>query len=147
MKNRILVSTLFISSILFASVAPYSNSQFSSKKNIKSFSSTVSLHLYKRGLDKDVAVKKVSQFFIGEDFENDLMVQNILNNFEMLSRDKLISYLADSVLYSKRVDLSSYESVVAIFQSLDGVNLNLKTLRMIEKVTLENEKIRLMCAA
>lgn len=147
MKNRILVSTVFISSILFASVVPYNSNLLSSKKNIKSFSGAISLHLYKRGLEKDVAVKRVSQFLIGEDFENDLMVQNLLNSFEMLNYDDLINYIAESALHSKSVDLSSYEHIIGVLQSLNSVNLNNETLKLIEKVSSENKIIRLTYAA
>lgn len=144
MKNKILISTVFISNIIFASPLPYNTNQASLYKNVKRFSGAVSMHLYQKGLDRDVAHEKVSQFVIGGDFENDLMAQNILNNFDTLKYDNLISYIAETTLYSKKVDLSSYETLIGVFQKLDKVILDKQTLAKIEKVSLENEKIRLL---
>jgi len=144
MKNKILISTVFISNIIFASPVPYNTNQISFNKNIKRFSGAISKHLYEKGLNKDVAQEKVSKFVIGGDFENDLMAQNILNNFDTVKYDNLVSYIAEATLYSKKVDLSSYETLIGVFQKLDKVILDKQTLAKIEKVSLENEKIRLL---
>ena len=143
MNKRILISTVFISNIIFASVLPSQINQINLNKNrLGTFSSLVSLHLYKRGLDKDVAHKKVSNFLIGGDFENDLMIQNILSNFNTIEYDNVVEYIANSALYSKEVDLSSYDTIIGMVQKTDGVSLDKLTLQKIEKVSLENKKIK-----
>ena len=142
MNKRILISTVFISNIIFASVLPSQISQISLNENrVGTFSSLISLHLYKRGLDKEIAQKKVSNFLIGEDFENDLMIHNILSNLDMLDYDSVVEYIASSALYSKEVDLSSYDTIIGMVQIINN-NLDKLTLQKIEKVSLENRKIK-----
>ena len=147
MNKRILISTVFISNIIFASVLPSQINQISLNKNrLGTFSTVVSQHLYKRGLDKEIAQKKVSSFLIGEDFENDLMIQNILSNLSMLEYDSVIEYIANSALYSKEVDLSSYDTIIGMVQKINS-NLDKLTLQKIEKVSLGNKKIKQLHAA
>ena len=142
MNKRILISTVFISNIIFASVLPSQINQISLNENrVGTFSSLISLHLYKRGLDKEIAQKKVSNFLIGEDFENDLMIHNILSNLDMLDYDSVVEYIASSALYSKEVDLSSYDTIIGMVQIINN-NLDKLTLQTIEKVSLENRKIK-----
>ncbi|MCD6190277.1 MAG: hypothetical protein J7K14_01900 [Sulfurimonas sp.] len=142
MNKRILISTVFISNIIFASVLPSQINQISLNENrVGTFSSLISLHLYKRGLDKEIAQKKVSNFLIGEDFENDLMIHNILSNLDMLDYDSVVEYIASSALYSKEVDLSSYDTIIGMVQIINN-NLDKLTLQKIEKVSLENRKIK-----
>lgn len=147
MKNKILISTVFISNIIFASVVPSQINQINFNKNFNTFSSAVSLYLYKKGLDKNVAQEKVSQFLVGGDFENDLMVQNILNNFERVNYEGIIEYIAQATLHSKKVDLSSYESIIGVLQKINNTLVDKQTLAKIEKVSLENEKIRVLYGA
>ncbi len=142
MNKRILISTVFISNIIFASVLPSQINQINLNKNrLGTFSTVVSQHLYKRGLDKEIAQKKVSNFLVGEDFENELMLQNILSNFDMLQYESVIEYIASSALYSKEVDLSSYDTIIGMVQKINS-NLDELTLQKIEKVSLENKKIK-----
>jgi len=142
MNKRILISTVFISNIIFASVLPSQINQINLNKNrLGSFSTVVSQYLYKKGLDKEVAQKKVSNFLMGEDFENELMLQNILSNLDMLQYDNVVEYIASSALYSKKIDLSSYDTIIGMLQTVNS-NLDKLTLQKIEKVSLENKKIR-----
>jgi len=143
MSKKILISTVFISNIIFASVSPAQISQVQSNKNrLGTFSSLVSLHLYKRGLDKDVAIQKVSDFLVGKDFENDLMIQNILSNFDKIEHDNVVEYIANSALYSKEVDLSSYDTLIGMVQKIENKSLDALILKKIEKISLENKKIK-----
>jgi len=148
MNKKILISTVFISNIIFASVLPSQINQINLNKNrLASFSNTVSLHLYKRGLDKKVAQKKVSDFLVGEDFENDLMIHNILSSFDNIEYENIVEYIANSALYSKEVDLSSYDTIIGMVQKIKNTNLDELTLQKIEKVSLQNAKIKQLHAA
>ncbi len=143
MNKRILISTVFISNIIFASVLPSQITQTNLNKNrVGIFSSLASLYLYKRGLDKDIATKKVSSSLKGGDFENDFMIQNILSSFNTLERDNIVEYIATSALYSKEVDLCSYDTIIGMIQQTAGISLDKVTLQKIEKVSLQNTKIR-----
>lgn len=143
MNKKILISTVFISNIIFASVLPSQINQINLNKNrLKSFSGVVSLHLYNRGLDKDAAIQKVSNSLKGEDFENDLMIQNILSTLDDIKYENIVAYIADSALKSKEVDLSSYDTIIGIVQKISKMSLDKLTLKKIEKVSLENQKIK-----
>ena len=143
MNKRILISTVFISNIIFASVLPSQITQTNLNKNrVGIFSSLASLYLYKRGLDKDIATKKVSSSLKGGDFENDFMIQNILSSFNTLERDSIVEYIATSALYSKEVDLCSYDTIIGMIQQTAGISLDKVTLQKIEKVSLQNTKIK-----
>ena len=143
MNKRILISTVFISNIIFASVLPSHINQINLNKNrLGTFSTAVSLHLYKRGLDKQVAIKKVSESLVGEDFENELMIQNILAQLDTVEYESIITYIADSVLHSKAVDLSSYGTIVGMVQKISKIRLDKVNLQKIEKISSQNVKIK-----
>ena len=143
MNKRILISTVFISNIIFASVLPSHINQISLNKNrLATFSAAVSLHLYKRGLDKKVAIKKVSESLVGEDFENELMINNILAQLDTVEYDNIIAYIADSILHSKEVDLSSYGTLVGMVQKISKQGLDKEVLEKIEKISSQNAKIK-----
>ncbi len=145
MNKRILISTVLISNIIFASVLPSQINQINlNKHRFNTLSSIVSLHLYHRGLDKDVAIKKVSNTLVGQDFENEFMIQNILSKFSEIKYENIIDYLADSALQSREVDLSSYESLIGMVQKISKSSLDKNTLKQIEKISLENKNIKLL---
>ena len=144
MNKRILISTVFISNIIFASVLPTQINQINlNKYRFNTLSNAVSLHLYNRGLDKGVAIKKVSNSLIGQDFENEFMIQNILSNLDEIKYENIVDYLADSALQSREVDLSSYESLIAMVQKIVKSSLDENTLKKVEKISLENKNIKL----
>ena len=143
MNKRILISTVFISNIIFASVLPSNINQINLNKNRqKSFSGVVSLHLYNRGLDKDMAIEKVSNSLKGEDFENDLMIQNILSTLDGIKYENIVAHIAGSALRSKEVDLSSYDTIIGMVQKISKFSLDKLTLERVEKLSLENKKIK-----
>ncbi|RLA75982.1 MAG: hypothetical protein DRG78_19950 [Epsilonproteobacteria bacterium] len=148
MNKRILISTVFISNIIFASVLPSQINQINLNKNrLGAFSTLVSFHLYKRGLDKHIAIKKVSESLIGEDFENELMIQNILAQLDIVEYESIINYIADSVLHARAVDLSSYGTIVGMVQKISKLRLDKENLKKIEKISLENTKIKQLHSA
>ena len=148
MKSRILITTVFVSNIIFASVVPSQINQINFNINrVGTFSNIVSLHLFKRGLDEEVAQKKVSDFLVGEDFENDLMIHNILSSFDNIEYENIVEYIANSALYSKEIDLSSYDTIIGMIQKINNTNLDELTLQKIEKVSLQNKKIKQLHAA
>ena len=143
MNKRILISTVFISNIIFASVLPSHINQINLNTNrLGTFSTAVSLHLYKRGLDEKVAIKKVSESLLGEDFENELMIQNILTQLDTVEYESIINYIADSVLHSREVDLSSYGTIVGMVQKISKIRLDKVNLQKIERISSQNVKIK-----
>ena len=75
------------------------------------------------------------------------MIHNILSNLDMLEYDSVVEYIASATLYSKEVDLSSYDTVIGMVQKIKNTNLDKLTLQNIEKVSLQNKKIKQLHAA
>lgn len=148
MKKEILILTVLISNIAFASALPLEVREaieITTKKNrVVSLYSTASDHLYKRGLDKNVAKQKVLDSLKGDEYINDLMAQNIIENFNDIKFEDIISYIGDSALHGKSVDLSSYANIINLFQKNNGLALDTLILEKIEKISLENKSIKLL---
>jgi transcriptional regulator NrdR family protein len=102
----------------------------------------VSANLHRRGLNKSVAEKKVSQSLQGEAHTNDLMAQNILENMSDLKQEDIIAYLSNCALYGKSIDLSSYESIVSLVQQSNKFVLEKADVQIIQKISLENQYIK-----
>lgn len=146
MKKNILIVTVLISNIAFGSVLPgqiRDGKEFSTQKTrVNSIHKAASINLSKRGLDESIAMDKVSEILKADEFTNVLMAQNIVMNFNELKHEDIISYISDSALYGKSVDLSSYSNIVALIQKSNNFNLDKTTLKKIEKIVLENKNIK-----
>jgi hypothetical protein len=100
------------------------------------------LNLYNRGLDKAVAKKKISDSLRGDENSNDLMMQNILNQLDVLSREDLVKFVSDAALHSRDVDLSSYGTLLCMVQKNSKTTLDKTVLEKLQKIALENQNIR-----
>jgi len=145
MSNKIFIITVFISNIAFAGVLPQAIIQetVNTKSNNK-LSAQVSSQLFKRGLDKKIAIAKVKNTLAEGENINDLMVQNILQNIPSMKESDIVNFIAQAALQEKHVDLSSYETLIALVQRYTNVAFD-KELRLhVEKASLENEKLKSM---
>ena len=145
MSNKIFIITVFISNIAFAGVLPQANIQetVNTKSNNK-LSAQVNSQLFKRGLDKKTAIAKVKNTLAEGENINDLMVQNILQNIPSMKESDIVNFITQAALQEKRVDLSSYETLIALVQRYANVAFD-KELRLhVEKASLENEKLKSM---
>ncbi|MDD2905536.1 MAG: hypothetical protein WBK95_08310 [Sulfurimonas sp.] len=143
MSKKILIITVFLSNIVFAAAVPVRASHNFVKNNtVQSLSSMATLNLHKRGLDKDLAQKKVADS-LGENAAiNNLMAQNITAGLETITHEDIVSYVSDAALYAKSVDLSSYGTLLSLVQKSTTLALEGATLQKIEKIALENQIIK-----
>ncbi len=146
MKREIIVFTVLITNITFASVLPSEVRETvdmrTSEKKPHSLSSKVATNLYERGLDEDVAKQKVLKFLKNNEYMNDLMVQNILKKFDKIQMQEIVSYVGNSVLFEKNVDLSNYENLVALVQKTKNLLLDTVTLEKIKTISCENKRMQ-----
>lgn len=148
MNRRILIFTVLISNIAFSAVLPVDMRDVSeireigTNKNRVSICSAVSRHLHKKGLDEDVADERVKKHLRYNEYENSLMAENILNNFNELNHKDIISFVSESVLFQKNVDLSSYKQIVGLVHKSNKVSMDSMTLKKIEKISFENKNIK-----
>ncbi|ABB45060.1 hypothetical protein Suden_1786 [Sulfurimonas denitrificans DSM 1251] len=143
MNKRILIITVFLSNVVFATLTPLPPTQSSLKNStINSLSNMATLNLYNRGLDKAVAKKKISDSLRGDENSNDLMMQNILNQLDVLSREDLVKFVSDAALHSRDVDLSSYGTLLCMVQKNSKTTLDKTVLEKLQKIALENQNIR-----
>lgn len=146
MNKKIIIITVFLTNIVFASVSPLSIPlNNSNTKRVNTLSGMVSSNLHRRGLEKSVAEQKVSKSLQGDAYTNDLMAQNILENISGIKKENIIAYLTNCALYGKNVDLSSYESIVALVQQSNKLALEKADVQIIQKISLENQYIKSFC--
>lgn len=144
MKREVLLFTVLITNIAFGSVLPIEVREISeiNKNKFNTLTSAVSKHLYERGLDENIAQEKVLKSLIGDEYTNNLMSHNIIENLHEIQREDIISFVSDSALYGHSVDLSSYENIISLVQKSNKLSLNRVSLEKIKNISLENKKIQ-----
>ncbi|MBU1217045.1 hypothetical protein KJ870_10695 [bacterium] len=143
MNKKIIIISVLLTNMVFASVSPVSIALKNSHTNrVNTLSNMVSSNLHRRGLEKSVAQKKVSQSLQGDAYTNDLMAQNILENMREIKQEDIISYISNSALYGKSVDLSSYETILSLVHKSNKLALDKADLENIHKISLENKNIK-----
>jgi len=150
MKKKILASTVLISSIAFSAVLHADIRETSEVREAKANTNTtkanvcgvVSTHLSNRGLDKKVAQQRVLKYWKHDEYTNSLMVENIMKKFNELSYQDIISYISNSVLFQKNVDLSSYSHIMELMHKSNRLTLDKLALAKIKRVSIENKNIR-----
>ncbi len=145
MNKRILIVIILMADVAFASPLQLevrnvrNNTEIKAQKDdIKTLVDAVSGCLHARGLDEDVASKKVFNSLK----LTDLMAKNILNHFGEMKRKDLIDYISNNALYNRSIDLSKYDHLIALIQKINGFKSDKETLEKVEKISFENKNIR-----
>lgn len=145
MHNKIFIITFFISNIAFAAAIPIQNSQQNINENkLNTLLNKASLHLSAKGLDENVAKEKVVKSLSGSIYNNNLMAKNITDKLDGIKEKDIISYICESALYGKNVDLSLYDNIISITQKNSDFFLNKATIAKIQQVSSENKQIKLL---
>jgi len=143
MNNKILIITVFISNIAFGAILSLPTAlKTINTKDTSRISNKVATQLSNRGLEKDVARVKVKTSLVNNEEINELMAQNILKSIQILKESDIISYISQASLTGQKVDLSSYETIIALVQNSTRVFLDKEILSSIEKVSITNEKLK-----
>jgi len=151
MKIKMLLVTVFISNIAFASSLPIDTREIKNSKeitinnnNTKTLANRVSTHLYNKGLDQDVANERVSKALIGDGATIDLMVMNLLHHFPQLQHKDVVAYISKCALFNKSVDLSAYNDILSLVQQSSSLIADKHILSKVEQVSSENKYIQLV---
>ena len=145
MNNKIFIITVFISNIAFGAVLPKIDLQRTENtKPTNRLTTKVSTQLFNRGLEKHIAKAKVKNSLAHDEYLNDLMAQNIIKTIKSVNENNVVNFLTQAALANKTIDLSSYSTIIALVQKSSHVALSKEMFLHIEKVSLENEKLKSM---
>jgi len=145
MNNKIFIITVFISNIAFGAVVPKIDLQrVINTKNTNKLTTKISTQLFNRGLEKHIAKVKVKGSLVHDDELNAIMAYNIIKTIKIVNEKDIVKFLAQSALKGKKVDLSSYSTLVSLVQKSSQRALDKETLLHVEKVSLENESFKAM---
>jgi len=143
MSNKIFIITVFIGNIAFGGVLPKIDVQrVQNTQSTNKLTTKISTQLFNRGLDKHIAKAKVKNSLLHNAELNDVMAQNIIKTIKTVKEQNIVEFLAQSALSGKKVDLSSYSTLVALVQKSSQQILDKEALLDIEKVSFENEKLK-----
>jgi len=145
MNNKIFIITVFISNIAFGAVVPKIDLQrVINTKNTNKLTTKISTQLFNCGLEKHIAKVKVKDSLVHDDELNAIMAYNIIKIIKIVNEKDIVEFLAQSALRGKKVDLSSYSTLVSLVQKSSQRALDKETLLHVEKVSLENERLKAM---
>ena len=145
MNNKIFIITVFISNIAFGAVIalPKTLNTITAQTSNQIARKSVK-RLSERGLDDGVATQKVHASLENDMQTNEIMVQNILTSVTALNENDIISFIANASLHNNKVDLSSYETLIALVQHKSHTLLNSSLRLELEKVSDANERVKKM---
>ena len=123
-KTHIFVITIFLSNIAFTTVLhadaiesfhdiTVTQEQNKATKNTLHHAATI--HLLDKGLDADVAQKRVNSVLAHSELEAELLAQKIVQS-EKISYNDIVEYVAKAALYKRKVDLDKIQEITALKQ-------------------------------
>ena len=143
MKHKIFIVTFLLGNMAFGAIVPVgvlrANTQI---RQLSSTTALASLHLYKKGLDKKTASKKINNILQDDDMLSDLMCKNIINGIDGVSQADIIRYISSAALFEKQIDLGSYATLVSLAQLSVSEPLSKAVLQKIEAVAGQNSNLR-----
>ncbi len=98
--------------------------------------------LSERGLENATASSLTQQAFEDNDFLTMIQMQNYLNAVESVEYDALLNQIATQLLFEKKIDFSSYDTLVSITQSLHKSRINPELLDRLSHVALINQSLK-----
>ncbi len=99
--------------------------------------------LSERGLENSTASSLTQQAFEDNDFLTMIKMQNYLNAVEGVEYDVLLDQIATQLLFKKKIDFSSYDTLVSITQSLYKSHINSELLDRLSHVALINQSLKI----
>jgi len=123
-KRQILVITVFLSNITFATILPadtiealrdITTTQEYKEETKNTLHSAAVAHLIKKGLDSDVAEARVKAALTHSELEAEIFAQKIVQE-KKISYNDIVEYVAQAALYKKQVNLGLREEITALLQ-------------------------------
>lgn len=145
MNNKILFITVFISNIAFGAVLSLPNTiKLTNTKNTNRVVQKSAQKLYNKGLERNIATSKIEASLQNSPHITQMMAQNILASLAGLKEDDIASFIAHASLHKQTVDLSAYEDIIALVQQHSPILLDKELAQKIEKVSNENERLKII---
>jgi hypothetical protein len=143
MSNKIFIITVFISNIAFGAILPIATIQKTiTTKDTNRILKRVSNNLSSRGIERQIADKKVNDILSDNAFTTDMMAKNIIKNIVNVKENDIIAFLSQAALQGKKVDLSSYSTLIALVQQSSKTLVDADLVKKIEKLSNENERLK-----
>ena len=123
-KRQLLVITIILSNIAFTAVLSadveqkFQNSVIGSERSgefAESLQDASVAYLVDKGLDADVAQKRVNATFMHSKTQTQALVRAIAKN-ENVGYEDIVKYVANAALHRRKVDLSANDEIVALLQ-------------------------------
>ncbi len=137
LSSIILVSTLTLSPVVATTVV--------AKTQVKqnTISNSLVNTLYRRGLEKNSAIKIVNKFLSVDEAVFALMIQNIKNDSGLATEVEIMDFLATQALMRNSIELDSYASLVNMLHQINNRALSTDELKTIKNIATKNSFITL----
>lgn len=141
-KRNFISVTLLVSALAFNPlVAQQLNINTSSQIKPHTVSSSIASILHKRGLDEEAA-RKISNNLVDEEDELfALMMDNLVNECNYVSKDEILEYLSTAALFRQNVHFDSYAHLVNMVSKIKQKPLHEKTLIKLSAIAKKNALI------
>ena len=103
----------------------------------QSLTAEITQTLYRRGLDQEAAAR-ISDASVEEDEMLSRMLATLLHEYPQISRDEALAYLATLALQRQRIQLDSYDSLIAMVTSIQKRPPDTQALRALQRATQIN---------
>ncbi len=142
-KRNIISVTLLVSALAFNPlVAQQLNVNIvSSQVERNTVSSSIASILHKRGLDEDAAEEISNNFVEEEDELFALMIDNLVNECNSVSKNEILEYLSTEALYRKYVHFDSYAQLINMVTKIKKKSLDEMTLKQLSTIAKKNASI------
>jgi uncharacterized membrane protein YheB (UPF0754 family) len=138
MTTRTILTLTLLATTLTLSAAVPKEVRETTRQQTNSISKAIASVLYRRGIEEDKAIELSSALISTDEELFSLMLHNLIF-MTGLHKEEVLEYLGKQALNKKRVDLSSYASLVKISQSLTKEALAAKDLQNIKELSSKNE--------
>jgi cytoplasmic iron level regulating protein YaaA (DUF328/UPF0246 family) len=144
MSNKIFIITVFISNIAFGAILPIATIQKTvTQKQTQRIANKASQNLQSRGIQRKIAEEKINNILDTDNVITDLMAQNILKNVKSVKEENIVEFLSQAALQGKKVDLSSYATLISIVQKSSRRLIDKEMSYTLEKLSDENKLLKL----
>jgi len=103
----------------------------------QSLTAEIAQTLYRRGLDQEAAAR-ISDASVEEDEMLSRMLATLLHEYPQISRDEALAYLATLALQRQRIQLDSYDSLIAMVTSIQKRPPDAQALWALQRATQIN---------
>ena len=137
MSVTLLVSAFAFNPLIAQQLQITVNTQF----KFSSVTSSIASILHKRGLDENVA-EKISKNLVKEENEHfAMMIENVLNQYNNITKDEILEYLSRAALHREDVHLDTYAQLVHMISTIQQKSLDKDTLAQLNMIAKQNASL------